>query len=209
MVKNSKKDDTVISIIIGIIILLPIIILSLFFYKKLSKNFLNSDNLQRVSDIKRLLIPISLISSILIGYSIVCYIGIYEFKINNVSKILLFSIPIMFSSYFFAKYLAIIYLGIVFDFDKDIIICPYDFESYGITDYLTFRFIKSFTEVNCINVNELTKVTRGYGNQLYLHGKFGSNKIIMSSKQKRDECLAFITELIKKKGIILSEIESY
>lgn len=217
MAKKSKSDGGAgIFIVIG----LPIIIFSFFFYKKLSNEYLQSEKIQKVNDIKRV---ISYLLAICGGLFVLGYIEIILFngiirliaeycRINSLIffvLIFLFCIPIIIYSYYGAKYIAIIYLGILFDFEKKRIICPYDFESYGLNDYLSFKFLKTFTQVHCIPVKELTKITRGYGNELYLHGKFGSNKIKMSSKQKRDECLAIAAELVGKKGITFSELESY
>lgn len=211
MARKSKSKDN--SAILFIIAALPIIIFSFFFYRKLSNKYLQSEKIQRVNDIKRLLYPTITIGSCIFLLIIFCSGEFKEFLKTNAlidfGIALLFFISFLIIGYFGAKYIAILYLGILFDYENKCIICPYDFESYGINDYLSLNFLKTFTQVHCINVDELTKITRGYGNELYLHGKFGSNKIKMSSKQKRDECLALATELVGKKGITFSELESY
>lgn len=210
MARKSKSEN---NSAIFIIAALPVIIFSFFFYRKLANTFLNSEHVQRVNDIKRLLYPTITIGTCIFLLFIFFSGEFKEFlKTNSLIDLViasLFLILFFIIGYFGAKYIAILYLGILFDFENNRIICPYDFESYGINDYLSFNFLKTFTQVRCINVDELTKITRGYGNELYLHGKFGSNKIKMSSKQKRDECLALATELVGKKGITFSELESY
>lgn len=207
--KSKNEDNSAILIIAA----LPIIIFSFFFYRKLSNKYLQSEKIQRVSDIKRLLYPTITIGSCIFLLILLISGTFKEFQetnaLINLGISFLFLIAFVIIGYFGAKYIAILYLGILFDYENKCIICPYDFESYGLTDYLSFNFLKTFTQVHCINVDELTKITRGYGNELYLHGKFGSNKIKMSSKQKRDECLAAATELVGKKGITFSELESY
>lgn len=210
MARKSNKGGGEIFCVIAA---LPIIIFAFFFYKKLSDTYLKSENIQRVSDIKRLLFPLIAIGFNLFILTLLASGSFGEFQKTNSASDLLLSLLFLFSiiicGYLGAKYLAIIYLGILFDFENKSILCPYDFESYGIHDYLSFNFLKTLTQVHCIPTKEITKITRGYGNELYLHGKFGSNKIKMSSKQKRDECLALATELIGKKGVTFSELESY
>jgi hypothetical protein len=74
---------------------------------------------------------------------------------------------------------------------------------------MKLRFIADYTKVDSVKISQITKLTRGYGTELYVHGPFGSRAIIMSSKQKRDECLAMIQNFTGKRGLLITEIEGY
>jgi hypothetical protein len=143
------------------------------------------------------------------------YVTIGNFNkpsINLIVDIILFTIFVcllLAIGYIFAKHIAVLYFGVVIDYENDILVFPYDMQSYGITDYLKLRFIIDYTKIDSVKISQITKLTRGYGNELYVHGSFGSRAIIMSSKQKRDECLTMIQHLTGKKGMLITEIESY
>lgn len=156
MARKSKKEDNVIG---AIVLALPVVIFSFFFYKKLSNEYLQSEKVQRVSDIKRLTYPLG---SVGVGLLVYGYIDIVlcgalmgqviqliehsEMSSFNLAGFiflllvfLIFSFLLIINSYYGAKYAAILYLGILFDFENKRIICPYDFESYGLHDYLSFK----------------------------------------------------------------------
>jgi hypothetical protein len=111
--------------------------------------------------------------------------------------------------YLIARHLAVLYLGIIADRERDALYFPYDMQSYTLTDYFSLRFLRDYCNVDSIPLSAIKKLTRGRGKELYIHGDFGSRGIIMSSKQKRDECLTMIQSLTGKKSLLITEIEGY
>jgi hypothetical protein len=147
----------------------------------------------------------------LIGGGTVFFVGaIFIFYTTfSIIAIIIVLPPVIFIGYHFARHLAVLYFGIVADKDKDILVFPHDMQSYLLSDYFSFRFLKDYCNVDTIELSSITKMTRGHGTELYVHGPFGSRRIIMSTKQKRDECLAMIQVFTGKKGLLITEIEGY
>lgn len=218
MKKKSEKSNL---IILGIICLLPCLIIGISNYLILYLKYIRRKNTIRIIDIKNMRTPIIFACSIIFPINVICCYYVYELffekiisdnLIMNSHEIMIISITIFIlisSIIIIGMNISVVYLGVVFNLDQKIIICPHDMQSYKILDYIILKFIFNYASVDIINIYDINKISRGYGKELYLHGKFGSRRIKMSSKQKRDECLSIIQNIIKQKGIMICEIESY
>jgi hypothetical protein len=144
---------------------------------------------------------------------IVCAIGIViiYYSLVGSSPFIAISalIVILVADWCVARHLAVLYLGIVTDSGKDALFFPYDMQSYTVIDYITLRFFKDYCNVDSVPLSAITKISRGRGKDLYVHGTFGSRSIVMSNKQKRDECLAMIQSVTGKKRLLIAELEGF
>lgn len=213
MARRSNSDEGMkyLFIAVGVALLLPSLIISFISFQKLRTQYLESNTARRVMDIKRLIKPMVFAGGLTILCAFISIDLIFGKASTPLSKsggIAIITAWLVFA-YFFARHFAVLYLGIVIDAGRDIVIFPFDMQSYTINDYLSFRFITDFCNVDTVPLSSIVKLTRGHGTDLYLHGKFGSRGIVMSNKQKRDECLSSIQESVKRKGLLLAEIESY
>jgi len=209
---RSKKDDEAIKtliILVGVVLFLPFLIISYISYRRLRQQYLMDSNVQRVVDTPRATALFVAVSGGIVGLIYISFIFI-DIKIAQFSVVTIFIWAFTLALCFImAKHLAVVYLSIVADPDHDRLIFPHDMQSYTIHDYLTLRFIHDYCNVDTIQLSSISKMTRGYGKELYLHGDFGSRKIALSSKQKRDECLAMIQSHTGRSGLLAGEIESY
>lgn len=218
MKKKSKKSNL---IILGIVCLLPCLIIGILNYLILYLKYIRRKNTIRIIDIKNMCTPIMFACSVVLPINVICCYYVYELffekimydnLVMNSYEIMIICITIfilIISIIIIGMNMSVVYFGIVFDLDQKIIICPHDMQSYKILDYIILKFIFNYASVDIINIYDINKISRGYGKELYLHGKFGSRRIKMSSKQKRDECISTIQNIIKQKGMMLCEIESY
>ena len=183
--------------LVGVLLLIPSCVLAIFYFFVLKIRYLRNPSAQRIVDTPRML-------SIIGKGGITVFVLLVLTALTDVFAI--FVVPVMVIYIFRIPVFA---LGIIADNEKDKLYFPCDMQSYTLVDYVIMRFIKDACSVDSVHLSEITKLTRGYGKDLYVHGKFGSRKITMSSKQKRDECLAMIQSFCGRKGILASEIESY
>jgi hypothetical protein len=211
--KKDAEDMRVILIVIGIILLLPFFIFSALFYQILKNKYLLDNSAQRVIDIKRLTNPL-----VAAAFTTVIFVwGTYllfggGLEKNSLLKLSLGSITGtvgILIAYFASKHFAVLYLGFVCDKSRDSCIFPYDMQSYGIADYLSFKWVHDFCGLDSIKLSEIKKISRARGTQLYLHGEFGSRGIIFSNKQKRDEAIALVQSSIGKSANLMFETEKY
>jgi hypothetical protein len=207
--KANEGDVAALFGLFGVVLLIPFLVISFVTFRGLRQKYLESPTAQRVMDIKRLGSPLLCIS---VGMGLCVFIALALFAQKTVPHALLgvlLTIPVLCIGYIMAKYLAVLYLGIVADKDKNSLFFPHDLQSYTLTDYFSLRFLKDLGRVDSVNLSAIQKMTRGRGKELYVHGGFGSRGIIMSSKQKRDECLTMIQSLSGKKGLLIVEVEGY
>ena len=217
--KAGKSNDTqaagTLIAAAGVLLFIPFLIISVISFSKLKNEYLGNEAVQRVVDIRRLL------PSLITGGG-VCAAGAFFINayINEIIQkgisfapvliIISVGVSVLTVGYFLARRLAVMNLGVVADSSKNILVFPYDLQSYTITDYLAFRFVHDICNVDTVPLASIEKMTRGSrGKDLYLHGAFGSRGITMSSKQKRDECLAMVQSFAGKKGMLITEMEGY
>jgi hypothetical protein len=100
-------------------------------------------------------------------------------------------------------------MGIVGDASDDLLIIPPTMDNYSLGDWFSLRFFRDICSVDKIHLSSITRMTRGYGKELYIHGNFGSRKISMSSKLKRDECMVMIERLARRGRLTIGELENY
>ena len=213
METRTRSNDAVtpIEVLFGALVFFPLTIAGFIIFRKLKRAYLESPAAQRAMDISRLV-------STLVGGGVACVFGtiIALICISAVSGtppfiavLLQTLIAVLFlgTCYIIASHLAVLYLGIVADKGKDALIFPYDMQSYTLADYFSLRIIKDYCNADKISLSAITKLTRGHGKELYAHGAFGSRRITMSSKQKRDECLAMIQAITGKQDLLITEFE--
>jgi hypothetical protein len=197
---------------LGILLFLPLLIFAVSSFNALQQKYLESTAAQRVMDIRRIFPTLIVGGTVFFVGAIFIYYIINIMNKNSSFSIIaiIIALPaVIFIGYHFARHLAVLYFGIVADKDKDILVFPHDMQSYILSDYFSFRFLKDYCNVDTIELSSITKMTRGHGTELYVHGPFGSRRIIMSTKQKRDECLAMIQVFTGKKGLLITEFEGY
>jgi len=206
--------------LIGIILLIPSLVLAIFYFFIIKSRYLQSHSAQRVVDTPRVLLSIGrgglAVAGLLLLGGFVVYISAAVVGASVGNNLFLTAIiialpftPALLVIVIYIFRIPVFALGIIGNHKNDKLFFPCDMQSYTLGDYVTMRFVKDACSVDSINLSEINKITRGYGVDLYVHGKFGSRKITMSSKQKRDECIAMIQHLCGKKGVLASEIESY
>jgi len=204
----------------GAVLLLPFLITSIVYFNILKNRYLQSPSAQRVVDFYKVfwLFAKGAIAAGVIGFfSIVAVMSILDAFIggenpSNASQIVAWSlalIPLVIFGIILGLRVAVFYLGIIADGENDILFFPHDMRSYTLGDYISMRFIKGLYSISCVKLSEISRITRGYGVELYIHGAFGSRKITMHDKQKRDECIFMIRDHSGKKGIVGGEIENY
>jgi len=204
--KNKDEDGDLLIKMAGIVLFLPFLPLSLIYFLVLKKRHL-TPQAQRIVDTSRG-IKAAIFSAGIIGTSAIFILagtfGIFNEAKENIiafkALFLVFCLCVM--AYYGSRYVACIFLGIVVDPRKGVVVMPTDFQSYSLTDWLTLRFLSGMKRVDVIPLDGIEKISRSKGTELYLHGSFGSRRISMSSKQKRDECLAAIQSKSRKTVLI-------
>lgn len=203
----AKKDDPLakgLIIAAGAILLLPFLLIGFISFSNLKEKYLESDSAQRVVDMKRLL-PTAIGAS---TFLVSCALMLIFFN-EYIFAIIVIVIVGSCVGVMAARRLAILYLGIVADKGKDLLVFPHDMQSYTIMDYFSLRFLEEYGQADTLLLSEIKRMTRGRGKELYIHGNFGSRGIIMSSKQKRDECMSMIQVATGKKGLLFMELEGF
>ncbi len=198
--------------IAGIILSTLLVFFMIIFYFTFSgfaKKYLNKESAVRVIDIKNCLPTVDAISMMILILFVCALIvlnhDMLEYKVGS----LFVCIIACMLGIVEAKHLAVRYLGVIVDEQRDFVAFAYDMESYTISDYITLRFIKDYCSVDTIPLSEINRLSRGRGVELYMHGDFGSRGLLFSSKQKRDEALAMIKELNSSNTKLLPDIEGY
>ena len=219
--RETKRDAeafgalfTVVFGLAGILLLLPSLILSIVYLFILKNRCLQSPSAQRVINIGKVFSFFGksafavAVLGIISFFTIPFLLGAIGVTSDKIVLPLILS-PCIILVIITSLRVAVLYLGIVADKENDELFFPCDMQSYTFGDYLKMRFIKDLCSIDTVNLSEIIKITRGYGVDLYVHGIFGSRKITMTSKQKRDECIAMIQAIAGKKGLVMGEIESY
>lgn len=208
---NSQGNSDVFAYI-GILLFLPFLMISIISFSTLKRKYLAQPSIQRVMDIRRLAPLLLCTGGIMAVAAYFTIVGLGEWG-KSPSFVLLVAGPVLLgvlicSGYLVARHLAVLYFGIVADTQAGILYFPYDMNSYGIMDYLSLCFVRDFCRVDSVPLAAIERITRGgRGKDLYLHGAFGSRGITMSSKQKRDECIAMVQALSGRRGLVAMEVE--
>lgn len=199
---------------VGVVVMFPVLILSIIFYLYLHSKHVSGAGRRRIMDIRRMTAPL-LRGALLMGVVLVIpflLVSILHDNTTGPAPTLggwLYLLPLLLVGIPVAWHLAVMYMGIVADVDQDKLIFPPDMQSYGILDYISLRFVLDYCRTDSVPFSAIKRVTRGHGTDLYIHGDFDSRAIIMSSKQKRDECMTMIQNIIGGRGVVFGELESY
>ena len=202
MARTKQGDNAFIGIGIALILFSPFLILSVFKFLSLKQQYMSGKNFHRVVDIGTLKPP-------LIACAGLVFITYLAFAITSGIHSILGILTICAAvavAYKMAQWVAVKYIGAIIDADKYMVYFPPDMQSYGVEDYLAFKFLKDMSTLDTVQIKEISRITRQAGKRLYLHGSFGSRAIVFSDKQKRDECMSAIQQLAGK-GIIMYEME--
>lgn len=216
MARNKNSDGNILLVAAGVA-LFPALIISFISYFSLKHRYLESVTATRVMDIKKLKMSIVIATSG-VFVIILLSVGVHSIMSNFIPSMqaaltkIAFAVAIfafLYWAYLCARHVAVQYLGIVVDKTKDLVIFPHDMQSYGLADYVSLRFLRDYCNEDHVPLSEVKRLSRGYGTDLYMHGDFGSRGIVMSNKQKRDECLTMILAAKGERGILLNELENY
>lgn len=200
--KQQQKSNAFIGIGIALLIFSPFLILSVFKYFSLKKQYMSGNNCHRVVDIGTLKIPMTACASLVF----ITYLAFtFTAGIHKALSILIICIAIL-VAYKMAQWVAVKYIGAIIDADRRVVYFPPDMQSYGVEDYLTGKFLKDMSILDMVKIDSIDRITRQVGKRLYLHGQFGSRGIFFSDKQKRDECMSAIQQLAGK-NVIMYEME--
>lgn len=209
-----KQSEPVIKnlfILFGTLVLLPVLCLSLVFSIYFYLRYASGTGRRRIMDIRRMGAPL-IKGALLLGVVVGTPLLIAHAGDGGASSGPLGGLVVLvwlLTGVAVALHLAVMYLGVVGDPENDRLIFPPDMQSYGVFDYLMLRFVLDYCRTDSVPLSALTRVTRGYGTELYIHGDFGSRALQMSSKQKRDECMVMIQDMVNTRGIVFGEMESY
>lgn len=215
MAKKNDEDLAWVVKLVGFFLIVPVIITAFIYYIYIYFRYISGKNIRRVMDIRRVISPIDN-GIMILGVVIIAFLSLFvvisDANFNNFDRnkvIFLFIIVIIITSIISSMRIATLYMGVIVNKEKDYIAIPHDMQSYGILGYVSLKFIIDYGCVDIIKISQINKISRGRGKELYLHGEFGSRSVKMSSKQKRDECIAIIQSIVNKKGLFLPEIEGY
>lgn len=187
-----KKDDSDLYIVLGMILFIPFLIFAWRHYSRLKREFVANASSQRIFDTASLWYPLGIgggITAVATYLILALAHGPWYLSIILAPCLgLLF----LFLGRQVARWLAATYFGVLVDPLQDRVLLPCDMASYGVAEYLSFRFLRDMGTVDSISLSGITKITREAGKSLYVHGGFGSRAMTFTNKQKRDECIAAI-----------------
>lgn len=187
-----KKDDSDVYIALGMILFIPFLVFAWRHYNRLKREFAANASSQRIFDTESLWYPLGVggVITAVLAYLILllAHRSWYLSIIFAPCLVLLF----LYLGRQVARWLAATYFGVLVDPLQDRLLLPCDMASYGVADYLSFRFLQDMGVVDSIPLSGITKITREAGKSLYVHGAFGSRAMTFTNKQKRDECIAAI-----------------
>jgi hypothetical protein len=187
-----KKDDSDVYIALGMILFIPFLVFAWRHYNRLKREFAANASSQRIFDTESLWYPLGVggVITAVLAYLILSLAhGPWYLSIIFAPCLgLLF----LYLGRQVARWLAATYFGVLVDPLQDRVLLPCDMASYGVADYLSFRFLQDMGVVDSIPLSGITKITREAGKSLYVHGAFGSRAMTFTNKQKRDECIAAI-----------------
>lgn len=91
-------------------------------------------------------------------------------------------------------------IGAVVNLKRNVLIIPRDVFSYDFgKNIFKLQILWGWFTMEELPFSEIKKITREKGNTMYIHGDFGSRKLVWGNKQKRDECIQMIERLSKHK----------
>jgi len=187
-----KKDDSDLYIALSMIVFIPFLVFAWRHYSRLKRKFAANASSQRIFDTESLWYPLGVggVLTIVSAYLILTLVqGPWYLSIVLAPGLALL---FLYLGRQVAYWLAATYFGVLVDPLQDRVVLPCDMASYGVTDYLSFRFLRDMGTVDSVPLSAITKITREAGKSLYVHGTFGSRAMTFTNKQKRDECIAAI-----------------
>ena len=187
-----KKDDSDVYIALGMILFIPFLVFAWRHYNRLKREFAANASSQRIFDTESLWYPLGVggvITAVLAYLILLLAHGSWYLSIIFAPC---FGLLFLYLGRQVARWLAATYFGVLVDPLQDRVLFPCDMASYGVADYLSFRFLQDMGVVDSIPLSGITKITREAGKSLCVHGAFGSRGMTFTNKQKRDECIAAI-----------------
>jgi len=196
-------------IVAACLLFLPFLIFTANRYRKLKRKYNAMPNLQRVYDVKLiftnfaavvLLVALIALCLFLFTYYITAYIYPEALPYVMLTLLIAFPIAMFWPLKKAAEYIAIDYMGVMFNDNDGTMIFPADSGNQSLSDIVRLRFLHRISEQDIISISRITSVTREKGVKFFIHGDFGSRLFYFSSKQKRDECLSALQARTRVKG---------
>lgn len=180
------------------------VIFSLYHFAKLKAKYMTGDHTRRVYDMRMSWEAMVASGALAIGY-IVLAVLTYEKQPWTAFV----SIPLgLFVFNWVGKIQAQAFLGVVVDYQQDLVFFPPNPESLDVGDYLmVLPAIRQFTSMDSVPLGDIQRITRQAGKSLFMHGDFGSRRITFTNKLKRDECIHLVTANGARKVKMESEHE--
>lgn len=187
-----KKDDSDAYIAFGVILFIPFLIFAWRHYSRLKRVFAANGTSQRIFDTASLWYPLGVGGGITIVSAYLIFWFAHWQWYFSIVLVPCIGLLCLYLGHQVARWLAATYFGVLVDPLQDRVLLPCDMASYGVADYLSFRFLQDMGTIDSIPLSGITKITREAGKSLYVHGAFGSRAMTFTNKQKRDECIAAI-----------------
>ena len=203
--KKQKEEEARINFIMYMIPFIALaVVFGLYHYAKLKKKYLTGSQVRRVFDVGTNW-PAMLMSGILAFCYFVAAMVLYE----KAHWTLVFSLPLaLIVLNWMGELQAHAFLGVVVDYGQGAVFIPPSAENLDIVDsLLVLPGIRQLTTLDFVLLDEVEKITRQAGTQLFLHGSFGSRRIGFSSKLKRDECIHLLTASGRSRAKLVAELE--
>jgi len=229
--RTDKDSGKILSLVLGVVAIIPFSLFIWIHFRRLRNAHPDTETSQRVYDIGEFLdavpicgglvvflyfmIPVPSFIVQFIIWRLIDFLSYFSSGltgfvspsavalIGNVSQVPIFGF-IIWLIYQYSKRLAVKYQGVIADPATGILIIPFDWTNQGIDDWLKLRPLRRLGEVEKIALRDISRITREAGKKLHIHGSFGSREISFTNKQKRDECLAMITQF--SRGRILFDV---
>ena len=198
---SSKDADQILKLIA--IITIPVFIIFLgIFYFLLSVIYKTSDADARTYQMSIFFRYAVRLVSFLFLAGLISYMFWSYLTENNLSyKLFLLIIPplLVYALAVIARGAAYL-IGAVVNLERNVLIIPRDVLSYGfVKNIFKLQILWGWFTMDELPFSEIKKITREKGNTMFIHGDFGSRKLVWCNKQKRDECIEMIERLSKHK----------
>jgi hypothetical protein len=202
--KKQGEDDSSQFILVYAPFIVTLLAFSLYHYGKLKKQYIVNSQVKRVID------PGKFMESVAVSALAVAVIAVPLIWAYQHAPILTLPLGLAFlwCANWIGKMQARVFLGVVVDPERRVVAFEPDTTSFEIVDYLKITpYLRSLTAMEQVRLDDIEKITRQAGKHLYMHGDFGSRRISFSNKQKRDECIHFLTSTQGSRAKVVTELE--
>lgn len=202
--KKNQGGANLVLMAIGIVFIPLVLTFGLWHYMRLRGKYLKSKGVRRVVDIWNLGVPFYSFAGVVLGTYMLIITTYSNYQALSYAVI----IVALYIGIKLAQRSASCYFGAAIIPESGTVVFPEDMAGYGIEDYIKLKFIRNLSRMDEVELNDIEKISRQSGKRLYIHGPFGSRGISFTNKQKRDECIAAIQSVAKRKPTLINEFES-